>query len=353
MYRDRVVKKIIKSKEFTNINQITKVYNDSQLCFFSESEVLSFLETEFVDCQFININFPSTDWLYCKFNNVVFKECKINGCVMRNCSLTDTLYDNCSFKRGSHTALGKKFYSTRQSQFFKCDFENVDVQYSELKEAYFKECAFRFTKFMSVILEGSIFLENCIEFSGFQGCNLSSVDFSFNNHTVWELSNNTLNGRTNFAFLNDEGELSQFLYEQIYHMYRMNGLNEQALDYYIKFREIERNLSKGYNRLGKEFLYHFWGYGEKPIHILKGALIVILFFALCYKVVAIQDTGKNEASFFECLYLSLVTFTTLGCGDINPNGNLIGMFIAGIEALTGIVFTAVGTATIYKKITKG
>lgn len=46
-------------------------------------------------------------------------------------------------------------------------------------------------------------------------------------------------------------------------------------------------------------------------------------------------TGNFEGQILDCVYFSFSTYTSLGLGDIEPRGDL--RFLAGIEALTGLV----------------
>lgn len=46
-------------------------------------------------------------------------------------------------------------------------------------------------------------------------------------------------------------------------------------------------------------------------------------------------TGNFDGSFMDAVYFSFTTFTTLGFGDITPNGAL--KYLTGLEALTGLV----------------
>lgn len=45
--------------------------------------------------------------------------------------------------------------------------------------------------------------------------------------------------------------------------------------------------------------------------------------------------GQFEGTLFDFVYFSLVSYTTLGYGDIHPTGHL--RFLAGLESLAGLV----------------
>lgn len=48
--------------------------------------------------------------------------------------------------------------------------------------------------------------------------------------------------------------------------------------------------------------------------------------------------GDFNNSLMDCSYFSFATYTSLGFGDIKPTGNI--RFLAGLEALTGLVLIA-------------
>lgn len=98
-----------------------------------------------------------------------------------------------------------------------------------------------------------------------------------------------------------------------------------------------------------------YDYGESPGKILGNAGFLILLYGLLYTFLdwipwlEFELTGKIHKScspapifqFFKCfqpLYFSVVTFTTLGFGDITPNG--FGRFLAASEALLGAIMIA-------------
>lgn len=80
-----------------------------------------------------------------------------------------------------------------------------------------------------------------------------------------------------------------------------------------------------------------WGYGERPVRTLFAALLIIAISAVFYMFAGVMKDGMFiNPSYLESLYFSVVTFTTLGYGDMAPVG--VSRVIAMLEAFCGIVF---------------
>ncbi len=65
-----------------------------------------------------------------------------------------------------------------------------------------------------------------------------------------------------------------------------------------------------------------WGYGEKPFRAFAWGFGVIVVSAVFYSVsgkISVSGTTR-DISFFEALYLSIITYTTVGFGDYLPLG---------------------------------
>ncbi len=78
-----------------------------------------------------------------------------------------------------------------------------------------------------------------------------------------------------------------------------------------------------------------------------------LVWAFCYYI--IPETAGQFSSFSEAVYFSMVTFTTLGYGDISLTSDW--RLLSGLEAINGIMLIGWSTAmmfsliqNIYKKI---
>lgn len=120
---------------------------------------------------------------------------------------------------------------------------------------------------------------------------------------------------------------------------------------FLHVRENHREpLLRSQNKLGKAlvhlafrlkyiqsgFLNFLWGYGERPARVFLISIATILLFAVlyCYVPGASEHTYHKFAN---ALYYSMVTFTTLGYGDISQTAEGLRL-VSGLEALLGMSF---------------
>jgi len=106
----------------------------------------------------------------------------------------------------------------------------------------------------------------------------------------------------------------------------------------------------------------FCGYGEQPLRVVLFSLGFILFCAALYFMVGVedgdliikfsssQDSLSNLQEFISCIYYSVVTFTTLGYGDLVPQG--VARLIAAFEAFAGSFTMALFVVVFVKKMTR-
>ena len=110
---------------------------------------------------------------------------------------------------------------------------------------------------------------------------------------------------------------------------------------------------------GLFFLFIFFRGRDAPVAgffaiIIIGIAIMntmIFYYAGVYRSFGI--IGNSECKIynsFDCLYFSLVTWTTLGYGDFAPTEKI--RLIAGIEALMGYVFMAIFIGLILSFLTE-
>lgn len=184
---------------------------------------------------------------------------------------------------------------------------------------------------------------------------------------------------------------SQLMQERLAHQYQKSGDAEKAKDHFEQAEEIYRHLRRcaelhglhglagdlGYKELTMHrHLMPFWsfrrgfsylvdilcGYGEKPENTVLFSLALVLFSAVGYFAFGVShganilqfnpdmDAQQNIHTFLLTLYYSVVTFTTLGYGDITPYG--VSRLIASVEAFIGSFTIALFVVVFVKRMTR-
>jgi hypothetical protein len=84
---------------------------------------------------------------------------------------------------------------------------------------------------------------------------------------------------------------------------------------------------------------YFWGYGESIKRICLNSLIIILAYSLAIYFNIIHTKGE-DLNCISSLYFSIVTFTSLGYGDIRPDSDNLSRILMSFEAIIGVVCIA-------------
>ena len=94
-------------------------------------------------------------------------------------------------------------------------------------------------------------------------------------------------------------------------------------------------------------------YGESIGRILLTAFFVIFAFGGTYSMmgaVISPNMAHPTHNFLTSLYFSIVTFTTLGYGDLHPINNTMLRLAAGSEAFLGVFLLAYFVVVVSRKI---
>lgn len=157
--------------------------------------------------------------------------------------------------------------------------------------------------------------------------------------------------------------------EEVYRNLRMvtekQGLFEQAGQFFQNEMAMRRKQMPLYSlkRWISKFVDLFCGYGERPIRVVGFTSTVIGVFSILFfysgihygdQIIAFDSSltvGENINHFLSSLYFSVVTYTTLGYGDITPTLGL-SRFLAAFEALIGGFTLALFVVVFVKKMTR-
>ncbi len=162
----------------------------------------------------------------------------------------------------------------------------------------------------------------------------------------------------------DNYEQSEEIYRNLRKAAEADGLHIMAGHFAHKELIMRRKQYAPYSkdRLVSKAVDLFCGYGESPMNVILFSLFLIFFCAILYFILGIKEADHiiqmsstssltdNLYHFFSAVYFSVVTFTTLGYGDIQPVG--ITRLIATIEAFIGSFALALYVVVFVQKTTR-
>lgn len=113
-------------------------------------------------------------------------------------------------------------------------------------------------------------------------------------------------------------------------------------------RMIRKRLKFFFAWLLLSFSYFVWGYGERPLRAFFSALAIVFVSAIFYTYAGVLKEGiVANPGFFEALYFSVVTFTTVGYGDVIAVG--LSRIVAVLEAFCGVFITPLFIVALSRK----
>ncbi len=166
-------------------------------------------------------------------------------------------------------------------------------------------------------------------------------------------------------------------YRKIKQSYHESGDYQTAGEFFIREMECKRAQmsiatagqpqAPWHQRLAWWLMYRCFGYGERPWWLVEiAAVLVFVFGAVQAYLCGFTDTARNVQigpglawpptiggvlSFLNALYFSVVTFTGLGYGDMQPATG-ISKTLASIEVVIGLLTMSLILITIVRKWTR-
>ena len=131
-------------------------------------------------------------------------------------------------------------------------------------------------------------------------------------------------------------------YRTIKHFFYRSGLYEDASWAAYRERLMERKhffKTKDLRYVPSLLMDLLSGYTERPNRVILSSLVIVFLFAFLYyffnATVPARGPAQTPASFWNSLYFSFVTFTTVGYGDFVPRPEIYYKMLACTEAFSG------------------
>lgn len=208
-----------------------------------------------------------------------------------------------------------------------------------------------------------------LHFANLQNCNLLGTNFEHARleNVIWDkqiLQERQALKAKNFEEQIDYYQQAEEIYRNLRRTCESDGLFETAGWFFqkeMKMRRLQMPIFSS-KRFISKLVEFSCGYGERPLRIVILSALVIMIFSFIYFITGLNYSNEiiqfsSSNSFLEnmidllnALYFSVVTFTTLGYGDILPIG--ISKLFAGIEALMGGFILALFVVVFVKKMTR-
>ena len=240
---------------------------------------------------------------------------------------------------------------------------NADLYRSDLSDAHCFQIDLSGSSLMKANLTGAN-----LHCANLNQCNLLGACFERAKieHVNW---GEKLVQETDAEQVTDKDEQND-LYQQAEEIYRhlrkvaeLQGLFETAGRFFQKEMLVRRYQlpELSLQRIVSKVVDLFCGYGELPSRVIMFSLSTIFVFSFVFFLVGISDGSQvlklggdpfaeDVGQFFSCVYFSVVTFTTLGYGDLSPIG--VARFFAAIEAFIGSFTLALFVVVFVKKMTR-
>ena len=160
-------------------------------------------------------------------------------------------------------------------------------------------------------------------------------------------------------------EASYEVYNNLYYFYIQNGRLEEALDMHYRRCEARRKLlrEQGWINCLRSWIYDFFilklltGYGVKISRPLMASAIIISIFAFLFRLTngIVKDVNGTVApDSCDYVYHSVITFTSLGYSNIQPNlaAGHIPQLLAAVESILGALMMALLIFTITYRVSR-
>lgn len=225
---------------------------------------------------------------------------------------------------------------------FGADIENMQINHSKIEDfnlqhtsvrniklkkcKLYGHCEMKFTASKKIeIIDCSV--NSILHLDAGDGIEKFSIEGMINNGRIEFINTDKI-----IDVMKKNKDSSQFLVMK--ENFKLLGQNREEDICYLEYRRLENKNIKGSKRIVDSIVGITSGYGTKPQWMLITVLLSIVAFATVYYTVPYISFGHAK-TYIDYLYVSGITYFTVGYGDITPLNSLTKLVVL-LESFVGI-----------------
>ncbi|WP_206483269.1 pentapeptide repeat-containing protein [Thalassotalea sp. G2M2-11] len=323
---------------------------------------------------FTALNFGQADLRGALFKNALFYKCDMSEVNFSACDLSEAKFAEVKLTKAKFGGFFEPPAKLNGVTFIRCDLthnflQQHDLSYSELSGTDFSDSNMISTVFKESTAVGAKFKSVSLSGADFSGCSLSNAEFVGSDLTAANFSLARLKLAT-FVNSNLAGAIGK---QQGYFKRLKEAFNSKRESNYVGCRIDgsygNERFKKAINEEAyvEEFSsahphwYKLWLISSDCGRSMRlwsvWSLVIALIFAIAYFNIGVDGFTFNDqitklikaGDFFPFFYYSVVTFTTLGFGDITPI-NSLAMGVVILEVIIGFVMLGLLISILANKV---
>lgn len=345
--------------------------------------------------EFSRTQFHKTDFIRAKFHNTAFTRAEFHDAILNDAEFHNAALSNAKFHETDLTRAEFHNAALSSVEFHDVNLSDAEFHGADLHDADCTDAVARRTDFTYAILHDTVLTRADCRGATFTSALLYETvltDTRINSQTTFYDPEATFYDSITFrpAVVYEENPLTsedlpgdihplkaaEWVYRRLEKLHEENALSEDARYFHISKEEAQRKYqweSGEYIRSAVSKLqWHVTGHGESIRRIFGSAAILILICGGLYPFAGGFESSSTGAAyrfhlpptefsrtaildgiatFLQSIYFSVITFTTIGYGDLYPTGAWSKVLV-GFESLSGAILIALFVFVLGRRVAR-